>query len=146
MPSITVDLRNVPGTEAALGWAGGNTAVVDRPAGRAGGMGLGFNGGELLALAIGGCFCNDLRYEAHAAGVDLAEIAVHVVLELDGDPLLATGATMQVTCRTADGSDAREIVERATRSSTVSNSLVRVFPVTVGPVPEPAPSRGAAAT
>lgn len=32
-------------------------------------MGLGFNGGQPLALAIGGCLCNDLRYVAHAMGV-----------------------------------------------------------------------------
>ena len=131
MVTITVDLSNVPGTEAALGWAGGHTLVVDRPGGRAGGMGLGFNGGQLLALAIGGCFCNDLRYEAHAAGVALAEIAVSVSLDLEGDPLLATGATMHVTCRRADGGDAAEIVDRAARSSTVSNSVARGVPVSI---------------
>lgn len=60
--------------------------------GKAGGKGLGFNGGELLALAIGGCFCNDLRYVAHARGMALAGITVKVTLDLAGDPLLATGA------------------------------------------------------
>ena len=30
---------------------------------------LGFNGAELLGLTIGGCFCNDLRYVAHAMGL-----------------------------------------------------------------------------
>lgn len=82
VPSI-VELRNVPGTEAALGWAGGHTVVVDRPEGKAGGMGLGFNGGQLLALAIGGYYCNDLRYVAHDLGVDIGEIEVTVKLELD---------------------------------------------------------------
>jgi organic hydroperoxide reductase OsmC/OhrA len=61
MAEVTVELRNVEGTEAALGWAGAHTIVVDRPDGRAGGRGLGFNGAQLLALTIGGCFCNDLR-------------------------------------------------------------------------------------
>lgn len=133
MVSITVDLQNVAGTQAALGWAGGHTLVVDRPEGRAGGMGLGFNGGQLLALAIGGCFCNDLRYVADAAGLRLSEIGVSVTVELDGDPLLATSATMDVTCRRADGADAAEIVKRAARSSTVSNSLARGLPVTIRP-------------
>jgi len=44
MASTTVELRNVEGTQAAMGWAGGHTLIVDRPEGRAGGMGLGFNG------------------------------------------------------------------------------------------------------
>ena len=125
MPSMTVALRNVEGTEAAMGWAGAHTLVVDRPAGKAGGMGLGFNGGELLALAIGGCFCNDLRYAAHEGGIALGQIAVSVTLELEGTPLLAIAARMQVTCTTADGSDPAPIIAEAARISTVANSLRR---------------------
>lgn len=54
MVSAAVELRNVEGTQAAMGWAGGHTVVFDRPEGEAGGMGLGFNGAQLLALALGG--------------------------------------------------------------------------------------------
>ena len=64
MPSVSVSFANVPGTEAALGRAGGHTVMADRPERKAGGMGLGFNGAQLLAPAIG-CFCNDLRYISH---------------------------------------------------------------------------------
>jgi organic hydroperoxide reductase OsmC/OhrA len=64
MATMSVSLRNVPGTRAAMGWAGGHTLVIDRAEGKAGGMGLGFNGGQMIALSIGGCFCNDLRYMA----------------------------------------------------------------------------------
>ena len=85
MLSATVELRNVEGTEAAVGWAGAHTVVVDRPDGKAGGRGLGFNGAEILALTIGGCFCNDLRYVSHAKGVTLGKIAVSVTVELDGN-------------------------------------------------------------
>lgn len=133
MVSMTVELRSVDGTEAALGWAGGSTLVVDRPEGRAGGRGLGFNGGQLLALAIGGCFCNDLRYCAHEMGVSLGGIAVVVTLELEGSPLLATQATMAVSCETRDGSDPGEVIARAAADSTVSNSLARGFPVAIRP-------------
>lgn len=131
MPSITVELRNIAGTGAALGWAGAHTVVVDRPEGRAGGSGLGFNGGELLALAVGGCFCNDLRYAADAMDIGLDQVAVTVLLELSGEPLLATGATLTVTCTTLDGADPAPVIERATRDSTVANSLIRGVPVTV---------------
>jgi organic hydroperoxide reductase OsmC/OhrA len=131
MSSVTVELRNIAGTEAALGWAGAHTVVVDRPEGRAGGRGLGFNGAQLLALTIGGCFCNDLRYVAHATGVELGKIAVSVTLELAGDPILATGATMTVTCETLDGSDADGLVERTQAISMAANSLRRGVPVKV---------------
>lgn len=131
MVSMTVELRNIEGTEAATGWAGGHTIVVDRPEGKAGGKGLGFNGGQLLALAIGGCFCNDLRYVAHDMGVALGKIAVNVTLELEGKPLLATSATMAVSCETLDGSDPQTIIDRAETISTVANSLRKGFAVTV---------------
>src|SRR5262249_55122001 len=77
----------------------GHTIVVDRPEGRAGGMGLGFNGGQLLGLGIGGCFCNDLQYVAHGMGVSMATIAVDVTVTLEGSPLLATQATMRVAVK-----------------------------------------------
>ncbi|MDR7031784.1 OsmC family protein [Mesorhizobium sp. BE184] len=131
MVSMTVELRNLEGTEAAVGWAGAHTVFIDRPVGKAGGKGLGFNGGQMLALAIGGCFCNDLRYVAHGMGVALGRIAVSVTLELDGEPLLATSATITVSCETLDGSNPQMLIERAKADSTVSNSLARGFPVTV---------------
>ena len=131
MSSMQVSLRNVPGTKAAMGWAGGHTVVIDRAEGRAGGMGLGFNGGQMIALAIGGCFCNDLRYVADAMGVDLEIVEVDVSIELDGKPLLVTSATMTVHVTAADGVDVGEIIRRAEADSTVSNSVRAGFPVKV---------------
>jgi organic hydroperoxide reductase OsmC/OhrA len=131
MPSMTVELRNVDGTEAAMGWAGAHTIVVDRPPGKAGGQGLGFNGGQLLALAIGGCFCNDLRYAAHEMKVALGRIAVSVTVDFEGEPLIATAARMSVSCETLDGSDVQHVVRRAEAISTVANSLQRGLPVTI---------------
>lgn len=131
MADVQVELRNVAGTEAALGWAGAHTIVVDRPDGRAGGRGLGFNGAQLLALTIGGCFCNDLRYVAHASGVALGEIAVSVTVKLEGEPIIATSATMTVSCKTLDGAPADAIVEKARAICMAINSLRRGVPVDV---------------
>jgi len=132
MASATVELRNVAGTEAAMGWAGGHTIIVDRPEGRAGGMGLGFNGAQLLALAIGGCFCNDLRYVAHEMGAELGKIAVTVTVALEGEPLMATSAVMNVHCDVLDGTSAGDIIERATSRCMVVNSLRAGVPVSIG--------------
>jgi organic hydroperoxide reductase OsmC/OhrA len=131
MMKVEVQLRNVPDTKAAIGWAGGHTIIADRPEGKAGGLGLGFNGAQLLALAIGGCFCNDLRYVAEEIGVELLEISVQVSLELEGKPLLATSAHIEVKCQTSDGSDPAIIVEKAKSSCMVSNSLNRGVSVSV---------------
>jgi organic hydroperoxide reductase OsmC/OhrA len=102
MTTMTVQLRSTPDTKAALGWAAGHTIVVDRPDGKAGGMGLEFNGGQLLGLAIGGCFCNDLQYVAHEMGIRLASIQVDVSISFEGTPMLVKEATMQVAATPVD--------------------------------------------
>jgi organic hydroperoxide reductase OsmC/OhrA len=132
MPTMTVQLRSIPDTEAAMGWVEGHTIVVDRPDGKAGGMGLGFNGGQLLGLAIGGCFCNDLQYVAHDLGVRLASIQVDVTVAFEGNPLLATHAMMRVAVTAADkDADVQRVILRAQEVSAVSNSLKRGVPVQI---------------
>ena len=132
MPTMSVSLRSVPGTQAAMGWAGGHTLVIDRPEGRAGGMGLGFNGGQMIALSIGGCFCNDLRYVAEQRGVDIASIAVDVSIELEGSPLLVSSARLLVSLELVDpAADVAELIRLAEADSTVTNSVRRGFPVSV---------------
>lgn len=129
MGTISVSLRSVPDTQAAIGWAAGHTVVIDRPEGRAGGLGLGFNGGQMIALAIGGCFCNDLRYVAEEMGATIDELFIDVTIALDGTPPLVTSADIRASV-TGSG-DIAELVRRATAESTVSNSVQRGFPVTV---------------
>ena len=130
MTTMTVQLRSLPDTEAAMGWAGAHTVVVDRPEGKAGGKGLGFNGGQLLGLAIGGCFCNDLHYVAHEMGLRLTSVEVDVVVSFEGSPLLATGAVLRARVSAADkGADIDALIRRAQEISTVSNSLKRGIPV-----------------
>ena len=131
MPTIRVTFTHVPGTEAALGRAGPHSVLADRPEGVAGGLGLGLNGAQLLALALGGCFCNDLRYIAHRRGVAIAALSVEVALTLEGDPPVASAAAMPVDCRMEGGSDATPLVEEAKRTSMVAISLARGVPVEV---------------
>jgi len=129
MTEVTVELRSVDGTEAAMGWAGSHTVVVDRPDGRAGGQGLGFNGAQLLGLALGGCFCNDLRYAAYELGVALGEITVSVTLELGETPLITKSARLFVQCTTRDRTDPAVVIEKAKSICMVGHSLQRGLPV-----------------
>lgn len=129
MTRVEIALRNIAGTGAALGWAGSHTLVVDRAEGRAGGRGLGFNGAELLALAIGGCLANDLRYVATDLGARIEAIAIDVALTLEGDPLLATAAEVRVSAEGPDPQAIAEAIARARAESTVANSIARGLPV-----------------
>ena len=132
MGTTTIEYRVLPGTRAAVGRADTHCVIADRPEGKAGGMGLGFNGGELLALAIGGCFCNDLQALADDAGVEIADLAISVSVDFGGTPSRATGARMDVECTLADGSDPTELIERAKRLTTIGNSVRSGFPVEIG--------------
>jgi organic hydroperoxide reductase OsmC/OhrA len=94
-------------------------------------MGLGFNGGQLLALAVGGCYCNDLRYAAHELGREIGSIEVIVKLDLAGTPLIVTNAMLSVSCEMTDGSDARDLINRAWENCTVANSLKKGIRTTI---------------
>ena len=82
-----VEFRNLAGEATAIGSAGPFTLVVDRPTD--GGLGLGFNGGQLLYLAIGGCVSNDLFREAAALGIRLRTVRVVVRGDFSGDPAVS---------------------------------------------------------
>src|SRR5215471_16814327 len=90
-----VEVRNVAGEPTAVGNAGPYTLVLDRPA-DGGGRGLGFNGGQLLYLAVAGCVSNDLFREADAAGIALHRVVVRVTGDFAGDPAVSTPIGYQV--------------------------------------------------
>lgn len=69
--------RDVDNQDTALGSAGPFTLEVDGPA-ECGGGGLGFNGGQLLYLAVAGCVSNDLFRDARAEGIELSHVRVKV--------------------------------------------------------------------
>lgn len=131
MASIAVQYRHLAGTGAAVGRAGHHALVADRPEGKAGGLGLGFNGGQLLALALGGCFCNDVHYSADEMGLRVESLEVDVTLELDGEPLVARRAEMRVACALAGGVDPSPVLERAKARCTVAHSLRAGFDVVI---------------
>jgi organic hydroperoxide reductase OsmC/OhrA len=136
MGSTTIEYRTLPGTRAAVGVAGSHSVIADRPSGKFGGMGLGFNGGELLALAIGGCFCNDMQALADQMGLAIADLKVTVTIDFDAQPSRASGARMDVDCTLADGSDPSDLIERAKAITTIGNSLRAGVPVEISRGPD----------
>jgi organic hydroperoxide reductase OsmC/OhrA len=131
MGTTTIEYRVLPGTRAAVGRAGMHSVIADRPEGKFGGMGLGFNGGELLALAIGGCFCNDMQAIADEIGLVIDDLRIIVDIDFDGTPSRASDARMSVDCTLADGSDPSQLIERAKAATTIANSLRAGIPVEI---------------
>ena len=135
MATLTATVRTLPDTRAAVVRAGTHTLVADRADGVAGGMGLGFNGAQLLAAAIGGCLANDVRVVAADEGIDLETVAIDVAVVVDGttalDGLRIAGADLRVKLTAVGGADTSRVVERALAISAVLASVREGFPVQV---------------
>lgn len=118
-----IEVANVAGEPAAIGMAGPYTLVADRPRG-AGGRGIGFNGGQLLYLAIAGCVSNDLFTEARIAGIELDRVRVRVRGEFAGRPPVSAAAEYEVQLSGAAPPDAlRALVTRVDEIAEIPNSL-----------------------
>ena len=118
-----VEVRNVAGEPTAVGNAGPYTLVLDRPA-DGGGRGLGFNGGQLLYLAVAGCVSNDLFREARSAGIALNRVRVVVRGDFAGDPPVSTAIEYDVELSgDAPAERLRELAAHVDRIAEIPNSL-----------------------
>jgi uncharacterized OsmC-like protein len=121
--SFEVEVRNVDGAVTALGAGGPHTLVVDRPE-DAGGGGRGFNGGQLLHLAVAGCVSNDLFREAAARGLHLTRVVVRVDGGYAGEPAVSTGISYSVEVEGRASEDAlRALVRHVDEIAEIPNSL-----------------------
>lgn len=123
--AFRVEVRSVDGGPTALGWAGDVTVVVDRPV-QGGGRGLGFNGGQLLNLAVAGCVSNDLFREAARRGIRLDRVRVTADSDYGGDP--ATSSAIEYAVELAgDASDEalEDLVRYVDAIAEIPNSLRR---------------------
>lgn len=141
-PAFEAEVRSAGGDATGLGNAGPYTLVVDRPSG-AGGRGLGFNGGQLLYLAVAGCVSNDLYREAHALGIDLTRVRVMVEGDFRGDPPVSEEIAYRVEIEgDAPPEELKRLVEHVDAIAEIPNSLrggtpVRLAGTRIGPTPEP---------
>ncbi|MEA2418182.1 MAG: hypothetical protein QOE60_388 [Thermoleophilaceae bacterium] len=127
-------MRNVAGEPAAIGNAGPYTVVIDRPA-DGGGRGVGFNGGQLLYLAIAGCISNDLFREAATDGIDLKQVRVVVRGDFSGDPPVSTAVEYDLQLSGDAPTDAlRALAAKVDEIAEIPNSLRAGTSVTLGSV------------
>jgi putative redox protein len=118
----------------AVGSAGPFTLVVDRPV-EAGGGGKGFNGGQLLYLAVAGCISNDLFREAPALGVELESVRISVDGDFAGDPPVSGPIVYSVELTSGSDPDrVRELVNLVDRIAEIPTSLRQGTPVALGEI------------
>lgn len=131
MLELEARYRRLPGTRAAVGQAGNHCVIADRPEGRAGGGGGGFNGGQLLALSLGACYCNDLQYTAEAMGVAIEDLDIAVLIDFGGEPTVAREIEMRVSVTLAGDGDVSDLIETAAAGCTIANTLRAGLPVRI---------------
>jgi uncharacterized OsmC-like protein len=120
-----VEIQSVAGGPTALGWGGVATAIVDRPV-DGGGRGLGFNGGQLLNLAVAGCVSNDLHREAARRGIRLDHVRIVADSDYTGDPATSTTIEYEVEIAGDASDDAlAELVAYVDEIAEIPNSLRR---------------------
>ena len=120
---MKIEIRSLPNHSLAVGSAGSRTVTIDRSL-QAGGLGLGFNGGELLFLAIGGCFSNDLYREGPNFGLEIKSVHIEVSGEWGGEPVRAQNVTLSAHVEAdATPEKIRELIEHTNRMAEVPNSL-----------------------
>ncbi len=129
--SFEVEVRNVDGAVTALGAAGPFTLVVDSPA-ASGGGGRGFNGGQLLHLAVAGCVSNDLFREAAKRGITLTRVVVTADGDYGGQTATSSGISYSVeVAGQAPESDLAALVNHVDVIAEIPNSLRQGTPVTL---------------
>jgi putative redox protein len=122
---IEVSTRNVDGQVTSLGSAGPFSLVVDRPT-EGGGGGLGFNGGQLLYLAVAGCISNDLFRDARAAGIELSSVRVRVSGDFVGEPAVSDEIRYEVeVAGNVPEDQLRALVDQVDEIAEIPNSLRR---------------------
>lgn len=123
MTQTTTHIRTVQNSCVAVGWARQRTLTIDRDT-LAGGMGLGFNGGELLLLAIGGCYCNNLFREAARRSIEITSVQVDVEADWGGDPVRAQHITLTPHIEAkANTAEILDLITATDRVAEIPNSL-----------------------
>ncbi|MDQ3879377.1 MAG: OsmC family protein [Actinomycetota bacterium] len=113
MSGFDVVMSSLPGSPTAIGSAGPFTLVADRPA-DAGGGGLGFNGGQLLNLAVAACISNDLFREGAKRGISIRHVRVKVTSEYAGEPAVSSPIEYEVEI---DGDADSDVLDRLVRET-----------------------------
>lgn len=121
MPIISARLDQV-GPSTSQGEVRGHTVLVDRPAAK-GGADRGAMGGELLLVALGGCFASTLFAAIRAREADIDEVRIHVDGTLEGTPPHYTAIHMRVSGRYSDRELMEKLVTISERSCIVANTL-----------------------
>lgn len=118
---ITVNLKQ-RSPYTTEGTARTHTVLIDRPEAK-GGTDAGMMGGEMLLVALGGCFNSNLLEIIRTREAAIQDVDIAVVGQLEGTPPRYTAIEMQVSARCDDHAELEKYVKMAERACIVANSI-----------------------
>lgn len=123
MTTMNVTVRVLDGHLAVGRQEEDQVLLLDRPV-RAGGTGLGFNGGHLMLLGWGACFKSTLLAAAEGRGVEVNRLEIAVAGETADAPYRFAELRMRVLLEISGSDEERDhLLEIASRGCAVSNTL-----------------------
>jgi len=118
------------GTSHSRGVVRNHTVAIDRPVPK-GGTDQGPMGGELMLLALAGCFISNLLAAIGAREAPISDVRVAVGATLEGSPERMTAFTLRVEAEGDDRDLLEKLVTIAERACIVANTLKKAVPITV---------------
>ena len=127
--TISAEVRQ-EGPATGRGLVRSHAVLIDRPTEK-GGSDRGPMGGELLLLALGGCFMSNLLAAIRSRQVVADSFRVGVEAVIEGAPDRMTRFTLRVSGRFDDRSQMEKLVTIAERGCIVANTLRNLAPIDV---------------
>ena len=129
--AFRIELLSVDGGPTAVLSSGPFSVIADRPV-KAGGRGLGFNGGQLMYASIAACVSNDLYREAATMGIRLTRVALTVDGDFPARAQPSTPITVDVELEgDAPGSRLDELLAVVDRIAEIPNSIRGTTPIEI---------------
>jgi putative redox protein len=110
----------------------GHNVLIDRPLAKEG-TDRGAMGGELLLIALGGCFMSNLLAAIRAREADISDVVIDITGTLTGSPPRYTAIEMIVSATHDDPALLEKLVIISERSCIVANTLKNSVELSIAP-------------
>ncbi len=121
MTQVTVHVNQID-TATSEGIARNHKVFIDRPVGK-GGADAGAMGGELLLMALGGCFNSNLLAAIKARDADIQDVKIEIVGTLASAPSRFSAIEMTINATAVDRAQLEKLVTISERACIVANTL-----------------------
>ena len=128
---ISASVKNTANSHMTKVTTNGNESILNIPA-KSTGRGSSINGGELLFLSLGSCFCNDIFREAAELGIEVNTVEVYVEGEFGGkgEPTTLINYDVKISAEASEN-QITKLLQYTDSVAEIQNTLRIGIPVTL---------------